>query len=61
VLGPATAPISKLKRIYRFHFILRAQKRADLAKALQAMLRFWGESGMSRRGLVVDVDPLSLM
>ncbi len=61
VLGPATAPISKLKRIYRFHFILRAGRRSDLAKALQGLLRFWGESGISRRGLVVDVDPLSLM
>ena len=30
VLGPAAAPISRLKRIYRFHFVLKAQHRAIL-------------------------------
>jgi primosomal protein N' (replication factor Y) len=27
VLGPAAAPIARLKRIYRFHFVLKAERR----------------------------------
>lgn len=61
VLGPATAPISRLKRIYRFHFILKAERRRALGEALKAMLAFAEEAGVPRRGVVVDVDAVSLM
>ncbi len=61
VMGPATAPIAKLKRIYRFHFILKAQQRTELAASLKNLLAFAGESGIPRRNLVVDVDAVSWM
>ena len=61
VMGPATAPISKLKRIYRFHFILKAERRAALGEAIRGMLAFAAEAGVPRRNLVVDVDALSWM
>jgi primosomal protein N' (replication factor Y) len=61
VLGPAAAPIVKLKRIYRFHFILKAQRRSALAVLLRAMLGAAGEAGIPRRNLVVDVDAVHLM
>jgi primosomal protein N' (replication factor Y) len=61
ILGPAAAPIAKLKRIYRFHFILRADRRGELSAALHALLKFAAEAEIPRRGLVVDVDALSLM
>ncbi len=61
VMGPATAPISKLKRIYRFHFILKAERRSSLAAALKGLLNFAGENGIARRNLVVDVDAVSWM
>jgi len=38
VLGPAAAPIMRLKRVYRYHFILKAQQRQALGRALRAML-----------------------
>ena len=61
VLGPAAAPIVRLKRIYRFHFILKAERRRALREALTGMLGFAEEAGVPRRGVVVDVDAVSLM
>ncbi len=61
VLGPATAPISKIKRIYRFHLILKSDKRQLLAQALRAMLAHAESQGIPRKNVVVDVDAVSLM
>jgi primosomal protein N' (replication factor Y) len=61
VLGPAAAPISKLKRIYRFHFILKAQQRKALGDCLQGLLAFAAEQQIPRRNLIVDVDAVHLM
>ena len=61
VLGPAAAPIVKLKRIYRFHLILKAQQRKVLNAALHRMLGFIESAEIPRRGVVVDVDAVSLM
>ena len=61
VLGPAAAPLAKLKRIYRFHFILKAERRKALGEALRKMLASAAEAGVPRRNLVVDVDAVHLM
>jgi primosomal protein N' (replication factor Y) (superfamily II helicase) len=61
VLGPAAAPIVRLKRIYRYHFVLKAERRQTLGEALRAMLRFAETQNIPRRNLVVDVDALHLM
>jgi primosomal protein N' (replication factor Y) len=61
VLGPAAAPIVRLKRIYRYHFVLKAEKRQTLAAALRAMLAFAETQSIARRHLVVDVDAVQLM
>ncbi len=61
VLGPAAAPIVKIKRIYRFHLILRAERRAALGEALRAMIGFAAEAGIPRRQMIVDVDAVHLM
>src|SRR6202042_2457351 len=61
VLGPAAAPIVRLKRIYRFHFVLKAEKRQALGATLRAMLAYAESQGIARRNLVVDVDAVHLM
>lgn len=61
VLGPAAAPISRLKRIYRFHFVVKGETRKALSEALRAMLRFAASREIPRRNLVVDVDALHLV
>jgi len=61
VLGPAAAPIVRLKRIYRFHFVLKAEKRQTLNSILYAMLAHADAQGIPRRGILIDVDALHLM
>jgi primosomal protein N' (replication factor Y) (superfamily II helicase) len=61
VLGPAAAPLSRLKRIYRFHFVLKGETRSALSEALRGLVRFATEREIPRRNLVVDVDALHLM
>jgi primosomal protein N' (replication factor Y) len=61
VLGPAAAPIVRLKRIYRFHFVLKAERRQALGATLRAMLAYAETQGIARRNLVVDVDAVHLM
>jgi primosomal protein N' (replication factor Y) len=61
VLGPATAPIMKIKRVYRFHVLLKAERRDALSKALRAARAHADALGIPRAALVYDVDPVSLM
>jgi primosomal protein N' (replication factor Y) (superfamily II helicase) len=61
VLGPATAPLAKIKRIYRFHLVLKADTRKSLARTLRAALSHADAIGIPRRNLIVDVDAVSLM
>jgi primosomal protein N' (replication factor Y) len=61
VLGPCTAPIARIKSVYRFHLILKAGSRRALNQALRGMLAHADAAGIPRRNLVVDVDALRLM
>jgi primosomal protein N' (replication factor Y) len=61
VLGPCTAPIARIKGVYRFHLILKAAARRALNAALRAMLAQADSAGIPRRNLVVDVDAQRLM
>ena len=60
VLGPAAAPLARLKREYRFQFILKAPKRAQLTRAVSELLAFSEEKEIPQKAVLVDVDPLSL-
>ena len=61
VLGPCTAPIARIKGVYRFHMILKSASRKALNGALRGMLAHAAEAGVPRRNLIVDVDALRLM
>ena len=61
VLGPCTAPIARIKGVYRFHLILKAASRKALNAMLRGMLEHAATAGVPRRNLVVDVDALRLM
>jgi primosomal protein N' (replication factor Y) (superfamily II helicase) len=61
VAGPAAAPLSRLKRIFRYHFVLRAERRDVLRACLRGLLACAEQEGVPRRGIVVDVDALHLM
>jgi primosomal protein N' (replication factor Y) len=61
VLGPATAPIMRLKRDYRYHFVLKSPSREKLNTTLRAMLAYAAGQKIPRTQVVVDVDALWLM
>jgi primosomal protein N' (replication factor Y) len=61
VLGPATAPITRLKRDYRYHFVLKSPSREKLNTTLRAMLAYAASQNIPRTQVIVDVDALWLM
>ena len=61
ILGPAPAPIPRIKRIYRYHLLLKSERRDALSGLLRAMLAHVESSGFPRRNITVDVDALHLM
>ena len=61
VLGPAAAPIMRLKRDYRYHFVLKSPSREKLNTTLRSMLAFASQKKIPRTQVIVDVDALWLM
>lgn len=61
VVGPAPAPIARIKRVYRYHFLLRAERRDRLSGLLHELLDSLQAIGVDRRSVVVDVDAIHLM
>ena len=61
VLGPAAAPITRLKREYRYHFILKSPSREKINTLLRAMLTEAAARKIPRPQVIVDVDAVWLM
>jgi len=60
-LGPAAAPIMRLKNDYRYHFVLKSSSREKLNSTLRAMLAYATQQKIPRTQVIVDVDALWLM
>ena len=58
VLGPAPAPLAKLRGEYRAQILLKGTNRPQMREALQRILS--GRPDLARR-TVIDVDPLSVL
>src|SRR5208337_1914417 len=61
VLGPSAAPILRLKRDYRYHFVLKSESREKLNQLLRVMLAHAVAQNIPRRQIIVDVDAIWLM
>jgi primosomal protein N' (replication factor Y) len=61
ILGPATAPLARLKKEYRFQFLLKSPKRSVLTKLLAGALDHCEANEIPDTAVIVDMDPLSLM
>jgi primosomal protein N' (replication factor Y) (superfamily II helicase) len=61
VLGPAAAPLARLKREYRFHFLLKSPRRATLNQLLNKCLGYCGQKEIPDRAVLIDVDPVNLL
>ena len=61
VMGPAAAPIVRLKRDYRYQFLLKAASRERLNSLLRAMLDHAVSNRVPRTSVIIDVDAQSLL
>jgi primosomal protein N' (replication factor Y) (superfamily II helicase) len=60
VLGPAAAPLARLRQEYRYQFLLKSPQRSALSQALHGALDFCAMKQIPETGVIVDVDPTSL-
>jgi len=61
VLGPAEAPVPRLKAEFRYQLLIKAASRKRLNETLQALRRHALERRWNATALVIDVDPVSLL
>jgi primosomal protein N' (replication factor Y) (superfamily II helicase) len=61
ILGPAAAPLARLKKEHRFQFLLKSPKRSVLTKLLRGAMTYCDAKEIPQRAVVVDMDPLSLL
>jgi primosomal protein N' (replication factor Y) len=61
VLGPAEAPVAKVKAEYRYQVLLKASRRTVLREVLAQLRSYAAERNWPATSLVIDMDPLSLM
>jgi primosomal protein N' (replication factor Y) (superfamily II helicase) len=61
VLGPAEAPVAKLKSEFRYQLLLKAVNRKRLNETLRDLQRFAQKQKWASTALVIDVDPLTLL
>ncbi len=61
VLGPAQAPLSRLKGEHRMQMLLKSRNRRMLREVIDAALKTATEQGVSLRSVNVEIDPVSIM
>ncbi len=61
VLGPAEAPVPRLKREFRYQLLIKAASRKILNDTLGNLRRHAQDAKWPATALVVDVDPLTLL
>lgn len=61
ILGPAPAPLARLKGEYRVQLILKCRNRHQLRKIIDTALKALHERKVSLRSINVEIDPVSIM
>jgi primosomal protein N' (replication factor Y) (superfamily II helicase) len=61
ILGPASAPLARLKKEHRYQFLLKSPKKSLLTRILGGALSFCDTKEIPQTAVLVDMDPLSLM
>ena len=61
VMGPAEAPVLRVKSEFRYQILLKAAKRSILRETLNKLRNFAEKEKWKATSLVIDVDPISLM
>jgi primosomal protein N' (replication factor Y) len=61
ILGPAPAPLSRLKGEHRLQVLIKTRNRRQARESLDAAMFGLREAGYDLRMITVEVDPVSLM
>jgi primosomal protein N' (replication factor Y) len=61
LMGPAEAPVPRLKAEYRYQLLIKSGSRKSLNETLLKARAFAGANHWPATALVIDVDPLSLL
>ena len=61
ILGPASAPLARLKSEYRFQFLLKSKRKSQLTKLLAGALAYCDSKEIPQTAVLVDMDPLQLL
>jgi primosomal protein N' (replication factor Y) len=61
ILGPATAPLARLKKEHRFQFLLKSPRRSVLTRVLGGAMAYCEAKEIPQTAVLVDMDPLSLL
>jgi primosomal protein N' (replication factor Y) len=61
ILGPAAAPLARLKKEHRFQFLLKSPRRSVLTKVLGGAMAYCEAKEIPQTAVLVDMDPLSLL
>lgn len=61
VLGPAPAPLARLKGEYRVQLLIKCRNRRELRKIIDNALKALSERKISLRSINVEIDPVSIM
>lgn len=61
VLGPAPAPLARLKGEHRFQLLIKSRSRRQLRTVADAALKAIAERGVNLRSVNLEIDPISIM
>ncbi len=57
ILGPAPAPLLRLREEYRYHILLKGEDQRQIAQVLKAALNPWRKKNGKRVRLDIEIDP----
>jgi primosomal protein N' (replication factor Y) len=61
ILGPAPAPLARLKGEYRVQLLIKCRNRRELRKIIDEALKALNERKINLRSINVEIDPVSIM
>jgi primosomal protein N' (replication factor Y) len=61
ILGPAPAPLSRLKGEHRFQILIKSRSRKHLREVADAALKAIADKGANLRSINLEIDPVSIM
>jgi primosomal protein N' (replication factor Y) len=61
LLGPAPAPLARLRNEFRFHVLVKSRSRKQMRAVIDRALVTLAEAGHDLRPVILEIDPVSMM